>query len=213
MRRCTQTALVLIVHLAMAATAMAYEVVEDVVELVATDTQLIAVVDGRRYFRTDYLSGEVVRWQGAKGEIGAFLTNERLLAVTITSGQWNTEDLKIREKRTPPDVLIAAQILIMLTDERIVAFGTHTDGFFQTRLPIGETVVARAANGRVAAAATPSQAFGYSTYRRGAARIRFRLQERFVSLKAAYDSVTLQTSQRLITLEAGDGVWRYIELQ
>ncbi len=214
MRHCTRrTVLALIIHLAVAAPCAAYEVVEDVVDLVATDSQFIAVVQGRRYFRTDRLRGEVIQWQGSRGEIGAFLTNERMLAVTTTSGQWNVDDLKIKEKRATPDVLLAAHLLIMLTGERIVAFGTHTDGFFQTRMPIGEAVVASAAKGRVAAAVTASQAFGYSTYRRGAARIRFRLQERFVSLKAAYDSMTLQTSQRLITLDAGDAVWRYIELQ
>ena len=101
-------------------------------------------------------SSEKILWQGAKGEVGAFLTNERLLAVSIRSGQWNIRYLKIIEKKEPPDMLIAAHLVIMLTGERIVTFGTHTGGFVQTRLPIGESVVAKEAEGRVAAVVTPS---------------------------------------------------------
>ena len=82
--------------------AMAYEEVEDLVDIFATDSAFIAVVDGRRNFSEAKGSSETVLWQGAKGEIGAFLTNQRLLAVSVRSGQWNTRALKIIEKKEPP---------------------------------------------------------------------------------------------------------------
>lgn len=193
--------------------AMAYEEVEDLVDIFATDSAFMAVVDGRRNFSEAKGSRETVLWQGAKGEIGAFLTNQRLLAVSVRSGQWNTRALKIIEKKEPPDMLIAAHLLIMLTGERIVTFGTQTDGFFQTRMPIGEPVVATSSEGRVAAVVTQARAFGFSSYRRGVAEIRFRLKERVVSLKTTYTKITLQTSQRLITLKAEDAVWRQFDLK
>lgn len=192
--------------------AAADETVEDVVEVVATGDQLIAVVDGRRFFREDLRIGESVRWQAARGEVGAILTSQRLLAVSARSGKWNIRPLKISEKQRAPEMLIADYLVAMLTEERILTFGTHTDGFFQTRLPIGEKVVASAAEGRSAAAVTESRAFGFSTYRRGAAEIRFRRGETFVSLKTAHSKVTLQTTERLITLNAEDAVWRAIDL-
>ncbi len=193
--------------------AMAYEEVEDLVDIFATDSAFIAVVDGKRNFSEAKGSGETVLWQGAKGEIGAFLTNDRLLAVSTRSGQWNVRALKINEKKESPDMLIAAHLLIMLTGERIVTFGTHTGGFVQTRMPIGEPVVAKSSEGRVAAVVTPARAFGFSSYRRGVAEIRFQLKENVISLKTTYTKITLQTSQRLITLKAEDAVWRQFDLK
>ena len=193
--------------------AMAYEEVEDLVDIFATDSAFIAVVDGKRNFSEAKGSSETILWQGAKGEIGAFLTNDRLLAVSTRSGQWNARPLKINEKKEPPHMLIAAHLLIMLTGERIVTFGTHTGGFVQTRLPIGESIIAQAAEGRVAAVVTPSRAFGFSSYRRGVAEIRFQLKENVISLKTTYNKITLRTSLRLITLKAEDAVWRQFDLK
>ncbi len=192
--------------------ALAYEEVEDLVNIFSTDSRFIAVVDGRRNFEENQRAAEAIQWQGAKGEVGAFLTTERLLAVSVRSGQWNTRYLKINEKKTPPRMLLAAHLVVMLTDERIVGFGTQTGGFFQERLPIGESIIASEAEGRVAAVVTPDRAYGLSAYRRGAAEIRFRIQERFESVKTTYNTITLRTSQRLITLAAGDAVWRDIDL-
>ena len=170
-------------------------------------------MDGRRNFSEDHRSNETLLWQGTKGEIGAFLTSQRLLAVSVKSGQWNTQYLKINEKKVTPDMLIGAHLLIMLTAERIVAFGTDTGGFFQTRLPIGEPVVAKAAEGRVAAVVTPARAFGLSSYRRGVAEIRFQIKESLESLNTTYNKITLRTSLRLITLKAEDAVWRAFDLE
>ncbi len=192
---------------------MAYEEVEDLVDIFATDSAFIAVVDGKRNFSEAKGSSETILWQGAKGEIGAFLTNDRLLAASTRSGRWNVRALKVNEKKESPDMLIAAHLLIMLTGERIVAFGTHTGGFFQTRMPIGEPVVAKSSEGRVAAVVTPARAFGFSTYRRGASEIRFQLKENVVSLKTTYNKITLRTSLRLITLKAEDAVWRQFDLK
>jgi hypothetical protein len=193
--------------------AMAYEEVEDLVDIFATDSAFIAVVDGRRNFTEDHRPNEKLLWQGAKGEVGAFLTSERLLAVSVKSGQWNTRHLKINEKKVMPDMLIAAHLVIMLTAERILAFGTETGGFFQIRLPIGESVVAKTAEGRVAAVVTPARAFGFSAYRRGVAEIRFQMKERLESLKTTYNKISLRTSRRLITLKAEDAVWREFDLE
>ena len=190
-----------------------YEEVEDLVDIYTTDNNFIAVVDSRRIFNESIRARETIQWQGARGEVGAFLTNERLLAVSIRSGQWNTQFLKIKEKKQRPQMLLGAQLVVMLTDDRIVGFGTQTGGFFQARLPIGETVIATDIQGRVAAIITPDQAFGLSARRRGVAEIRFRIQERFESMKTTYNKVTLRTSQRLITFASGDSVWRDTELK
>ena len=203
----------LIVALLMTTTwSMAYEEVEDLVDIFATDRAFIAVVDGRRNFSNHIRQGETIQWHGAAGEVGAFLTSQRLLAVSVTSGQWNTQFLKINEKKGSPRMLLAAHLVVMLTDERIVGFGTHTGGFFQTRLPIGESITASAAEGRVATVITPTRAFALSASRRGVAEIRFRLRETLQSIKTTYNKVTLRTSQRLITFEAADAVWRDFEL-
>lgn len=190
----------------------AYEEVEDLVDILATDDAFIAVVEGRRNFAENRRPGETIQWQGAKGEIGAFLTNDRLLAVSVRSGQWNSRNLRISEKKTTPRMLLAAHLLVMQTEGRLLVFGTLTDGFFQERLPIREPVVAVAAEGRVAAVITPDRAFGLSAFRRGAAEIRFRIQERFESVATTYNKITLRTTRRLITLTAGDGVWREVDL-
>jgi hypothetical protein len=193
--------------------AMAYEEVEDLVDIYATGSHFIAVVDGRRNFSEAYRSREKILWQGAKGEVGAFLTNDRLLAVSVKSGQWNTRYLKITEKQDLPEMRIGSHLVVMLTEERIVAFGTHTSGFIQTPMPIGESIVAEETKGRVAAIVTSARAFGFSSYRRGIAEIRFRLQESVSSLKTTYNTITLRTSQRLITLNAEDAVWRSVDLK
>ena len=206
--------MVLIAALLMITTwAVAYEEVDDLVDIFATDRAFIAVVDGRRHFRNNIRHRETIQWQGAEGEVGAFLTNERLLAISVTSGQWNTQFLKINEKKQPPHMLLAAHLVVMITGERIVAFGTQTGGFIQIRIPIGEPIIASDAEGRVAAAITPYRAFAFSTNRRGVAEIRFGLQETLQSIKTTYNKITLRTSLRLITFEAGDAVWRDFELK
>lgn len=199
--------------LLMATWARAYEEVEDLVDIFTTDSQYIAIVDARRHFSENHRSSEKILWQGAKGEVGAFLTSDRLLAVSVKSGQWNTQYLKIKEKRVIPEMLLSAHLVVMLTGERIVGFGTHTSGFIQTNMPIGELVVAKEAEGRVAVVVTPARAFGFSAYRRGVAEVHFRLKETLVSLKTTYNKVTLRTSQRLITLKAEDAVWRDFDLK
>ncbi len=78
---------------------------------------------------------------------------------------------------------------------------------------IGESIIAKEAEGRVAAVITPSRAFGFSSYRRGVAEIRFQLKETVVSLKTTYNKITLRTSRRLITLKAEDAVWRQFDLK
>lgn len=196
----------------MAENALAYEEVEDLVDILATDDAFIAIVDGRRNFEEDRRSGETIAWQGAKGEVGAFLTNDRILGISITSGQWNTRYLKINEKNVAPQVLLAKHLVVMFSNQRILGFGTHTGGFFQERLPLGEPVIASAAEGQVAAVVTADRAFGLSTFRRGAAEIRFQIREQFKSVRATYSKISLRTSLRLITFTAGDAVWRDIDL-
>lgn len=203
---------ILIVLLVLAARTMGYEEVEDLVDIFTTDDAFVAVVDSRRNFKETIRPRENIQWRGAKGEVGAFLTNERLLAISIRSGQWNTQVLKINEKKATPHMLLGAHLVVMLTDDRIVGFGTQTGGFFQVRLPIGESVIASDADGRVATVLTPHRAFGLSARRRGVAEIRFRIRERFESIKTTYNKITLRTSQRLITFAAADAVWRDFEL-
>lgn len=192
--------------------ATAYEEVEDLVEIFATDDRFIAVVDSRRHFSDPFRSRETITWQGARGEVGAFLTSERLLAVSVNSGQWNSQFLRINEKKSTPHMLLGAHLVVMLTDERIVAFGTRTGGFFHNRVPVGESIIDSDIRGRVAAAITPKRAFALSANRRGAAEIRFRLQERFESINTTYNKLTLRTSERLLTFAADKAVWREIKL-
>jgi hypothetical protein len=71
---------------------MVYEEAGDLVDIFATDSAFVAVVNGRRNFREDRHANEKRLWQGAKVEIGAFLTHARLLAVSIKSGQWNQQN-------------------------------------------------------------------------------------------------------------------------
>ena len=190
----------------------AYEEVEDLVEIFATDDRFIAVVDSRRNFSDPVRSRETITWQGARGEVGAFLTSERLLAVSVNSGQWNYQYLRINEKKSTPHMLLGAHLVVMLTDERIVAFGTRTGGFFHNRVPVGESIIDSDIRGRVAAAVTPKRAFALSANRRGAAEIRFRLKERFESINTTYNKLTLRTSERLLTFAADKAVWREIKL-
>lgn len=190
----------------------AYEEVEDLVDILATGDEFIAVVEGRRSFKENRRPGETIQWQGAKGEVGAFLTDDRLLAVSVRSGQWNSRNLRISEKGTAPRILLAAHLLVMQTGGRLLVFGSSTDGFFQERLPIREPVIAAEAEGRVAAVITSDRAFGLSALRRGAAEIRFQIQERLASVDTTYNKITLRTTRRLITMTAGDAVWREIDL-
>lgn len=213
MRLIVKTGAVLIILTVMITQAVAYEEVEDLIDIFATDNKFVAVVAGRRQVSDNRRLSENILWEGARGEIGAFLTSERLLAVSVNSGKWNIRFLKINEKKKTPEMLIGAHLVLMLTDERVLAFGSHTDGFFQTRLPLGESILAKEAEGRVAAVITRSRAFGFSSFRRGEAEIRLRQRESVISLNATYNKITLRTTQRLITLEATDAVWREFDLK
>lgn len=213
MQYCLKLLIGFLVVLPLLATeTMGYEEVEDLADIFTTDDAFIAVVNSRRNFSDTIRPREAIQWQGAKGEVGAFLTNERLLAVSITSEQWNAQALKIIEKKATPRMLLGAHLVVMVSDERIVGFGTRTDGFLQVRIPIGESVMVSDVEGRVATVITPNRAFALSARRRGVAEIRFRIGERFESIKTTNNKITLRTSARLITFAAADAVWRDFEL-
>jgi hypothetical protein len=197
----------------LASSAMAYEEVEDLVYIAATDRTFNAVVGGRRNCTENRHPYETINWQGAKGEVGAYLTNRRLLAVSAKSGRWRTKSLKVNEKKKEPRILLGKHLLVMLSSERFVGFGAATGGFFDVRRPIGEKVVLAEIGGRVAALITPSRAYGFSSRRTGAAEIRFSRTEHFESIKTTYNKITLQTSERLLTLESRDATWREFELK
>ena len=131
----------------------------------------------------------------------------------MTSGKWRTQSLKINEKKKEPRILLGKHLLVMLSSEWFVGFGTATGGFFDVRRSIGEPVIVEKIGGRVAALITSSRAFGFSSNRMGAAEIRFRLTEKFESIKTTYNKIALRTSERLITLESQDATWREFELK
>jgi len=188
-----------------ASPASAQSVTADVLDVQIVDDELIGIRDGAPATRKRLQRGETVEWRGARGTVGGVLTNRRFLAVSSTSSGWR--EVRLLRDDGPAQIVLGANVLLCITEKRIIALPGPAGELTEERLGPGESVIESSANEQVAAVVTNRRAFGYSSLSADATVARLNVQEELDSLKVLATTVSLRTTRRLLIFRSSTGAW------
>jgi hypothetical protein len=150
--------------------------------------------------------GERVLYAKQRGRVGVVVTDRRLLAVTSGSASW--QEARYRNGEAPPaDVALGDRVALVVTPVRAIGFDGRSGNLVEATLGPQEVVRDSAVGQNVAVVVSDRRALGVSAARGGFFEVRIRLGERLAGLTALADTVTLQTSRRLLVFRGPSGSW------
>lgn len=187
-------------------TANADEDIEDFIDIVESESKVIAVVKGEKTRSVKLRPGEEITWSGSRGHLGAFFTDDRFLVISTSSGNWRELRLKIDEAETAR-VSISAYIVLLVTDKRAIGFDAVSNLFVETRLPLDDEVTVVETGDKVAVVITSGKAFGLAANASAFTELRLRIKERIETTKVTANKVTVRTSDRLLSFSASSASW------
>jgi hypothetical protein len=185
--------------------------IEDLVYIEQADRKIIAIRDGILATPFELRSKEEVLWLDSDGYIGALLTNERFIAISLSSPGWLETPLRSKEAYDGSPIL-SPTLALLVTKERVIRFDAISHRFIEQSLRLDEEFVAAEANDYVAVVISSRRALGLSSGVSGFREIRFRTSETFQSLKTTPQVVTLRTSWRVLTFGASSPSWSEVRL-
>ena len=209
MIRCRKTLSILIWLSILASTICSYaeEEIEDLVDIIESNSKIIAIIEGRKTISFDLRPKEKVLWSGSNGYLGAFLTNDRFFVISTSSDAWQALPLKLDESEKGV-VSLSPYIALLVTGDRAIGFDAASNRFIETRLPIHDELLAAEAEKYVAVVITSSRAFGLAAETSAFTEIRLRIRETIEAIKVTSSKATVRTSDRLLTFEATGSTWR-----
>ncbi len=205
------TFLVILATLLYAIPSNSKDDIEDLVDIEQADRKIIAIRDGIQMTPFELRSKEEVLWLGSDGYIGALLTNERFIAISLSSSGWLEKPLRSREAYDGSPIL-SPTLALLVTKERVIRFDAISHRFIEQSLRLDEEFVAAEANDYVAAVISSRRALGLASGGSGFREIRFRTSETFQSLKTTPQVVTVRTSWRILTFGVSSPSWSEVRL-
>jgi hypothetical protein len=185
--------------------------IEDLVYIEQADRKIIAIRDGIPAAPFELRSKEEVLWLDSDGYIGALLTNERFIAISLSSPGWLETPLRSKEAYDGGPIL-SPTLALLVTKERVIRFDAISHRFIEQSLRLDEEFVAAEANDYVAVVISSRRALGLASGDSGFREIRFRTSETFQSLKTTPQVVTVRTSWRILTFGASSPSWSEVRL-
>jgi len=164
------------------------------------------IIKGERTVSIELRNRETTLWNNAAGHMAAFLTNERFLVISASSGAWRALPLRIEESRTGT-VYLSPFIALLVTKNRAVVFHARSNKFIEIQLPIYDELISAKAEKYIAVVITSSRAFGLSTKRTAFTEIRFRDRETIEEISITSRKATIRTSDRLLNFGAKSSGW------
>lgn len=149
---------------------------------------------------------ERVLWQGARGRIGAVLTDQRILAVGTGSASWQGVNVQ-RDEKPPAQALLGDRLLMVVTNRRVIGFGGEPGRLSEQALGLDEEVLARRVGENVAVLVTDRRALGLSPFQGGFVEKKLWLKERVESASAAANLATLRSDRRVLIFRAPTLSW------
>jgi hypothetical protein len=177
----------------------------DLVDVQFVDGEIIGIRDGSRATRSRLQKGERIQWMDASGTVGAVLTDRRFFAVSSTSAGW--QEIRLDRDDGRPYVELGANLLLCITQKRILAFSGPSGVVSENRLSGREMIVTSDANEHVASVVTDRRAIGFSSGLREGVEFRFGVREQFQSLKTLAATATVRTTERLLVFRNSSGSW------
>jgi hypothetical protein len=155
-------------------------------------------------------------WLDSDGYIGALLTNERFIAISLSSSGWLEKPLKSKEAYDGSPIL-SPTLALLVTKERVIGFDAIAHRFIEQSLRLDEEFVAAEANDYVAAVissrrALGRRALGLASGGSAFSEIRFRTSETFQSIRTKSQVITVRTSWRILTFGASSPSWSEVRL-
>jgi len=209
--RTTITFLVILATLLYAIPSNGKDDIEDLVYIEQADRKIIAIRDGIPATPFELRSKEEVLWLDSDGYIGALLTNERFIAISLSSPGWLETPLRAKEAYDGSPIL-SPTLALLVTKERVIRFDAISHRFIEQSLRLDEEFVAAEANDYVAVVISSRRALGLASGDSGFREIRFRTSETFQSLKTTPQVVTVRTSWRVLTFGASSPSWSEVRL-
>lgn len=184
--------------------------VHDTIGIHQIEDELIGIVQGRREYSVDLDHDEKIVWSGTKGEVGAVLTENRVLALTRVSRGWVELELRSRESGKPESITphISDYLVMVVTDRRIVGFDSRDGEWVQQFIPIHDQRVDSHINNYVAAVITSKRVFAWGWGRSGFKEKRLRRNENIQSVDTNPHTVTIGTDHRVLVFKSRAGGWR-----
>lgn len=205
------TFLVILATLLYAIPSNSKDDIEDLVDIEQADRKIIAIRDGIQMTPFELRSKEEVLWLDSDGYIGALLTNERFIAISLSSNGWLEKPLRSREAYDGSPIL-SPTLALLVTKERVIGFDATSNSFIEQSLRLDEEFVAAEANDYVAAVISSRRALGLTSGGSAFSEIRFRTSETFQSIRTKSQVVTVRTSWRILTFGASSPSWSEVRL-
>jgi hypothetical protein len=187
------------------------EYIEDAVDIYELRGKVVAMRDGKPNLTFELTLGEDILWKGARGKIGALLTEKRFLAVSTTSAGWLELALRLHEA-DGARTAISPYLALLVTRRRAVGFDGLSNHFVENRLPLFEPLVAAEVDYRVAVVVLSGRCAGFALGRSNFAEIPLRVGEDFQALEMKPRLATVRTSQRMLSFQAASNAWSEVSL-
>jgi len=155
---------------------------------------------------------EKVLWQGSRGQVGAVLTDQRILAVGTGSGSWQEVEVQ-RNEKLPEQALLGDRLLMVITNRRVIGFGGEPGNLSEQALGLSEEVIAKRVGENVAVLVTNRRALGLSPFQGGFVAQKLWLKEIVESVSAIANLATLRSDRRLLIFRASTLSWEERRLE
>lgn len=208
MLRCRKILTILICLSILASTLFSHaeEEIEDLIDIADSKSKIIAIIEGKKTISFDLRPKEKRLWSGSKGNIGAFLTDQRFFVISISSNAWQILPLRIDESEKAV-VSLSPYIALLVTGDRAIGFDAASNRFIETQLPIHDELLAAEVEKYVAVVITSSRVFGLAAETSSFSEIHLRVRESIEAIKITASKATIRTSDRLLTFEATGSTW------
>jgi hypothetical protein len=189
-----------------AAPARATTATLDSLDVLQVKDELVAIRDGNIPASIRLERAEQILWQGATGIVGVALTNRRFLAVSTRSAGWKQVGLQRGEGRSA-NVELGANVALVLTGTRILAFDGASGRLTERHLSPHEALLTSGVNEHVAIAVTTRRVIGLASHFGAPTEIPLHVSESYRSSKVLGMSARVQTSHRILVCHGSSGTW------
>ena len=187
--------------------SIAEEDIEDLIYIAKSDRKVTAVISGIHSSTIRLLPKEEVLWMDSVGKLGAMLTDHGFYIISDTSGSWRKFRLSSEESKAAI-VTLSPLMALLATEDRAIGYNMLSNEFYETRLPLRDTIVALKSGENVAVLVMSSKVFGIKAKSSSFTEARLKIGETVEDVQVTKNKATVRTSNRLLTFISTDSMWK-----
>jgi hypothetical protein len=183
----------------------------DYLKVRTVDDRVVAFRNKRPSAPINLDLGEEVRMTNQKGHMGAVVTDRRFMAISSVSDAWLSEPLELGESAST-DLMVGEEIVILVTNERIIGFNGVGNRFIEFSLGIGDDVIAFNVGVNLGVVVMSDRAVGLAAESGDFVPVEFDFRGTFRSLEMAATLALVHTDKNIYVFQASSGAWSVKEL-